>query len=119
MLNISLGRACWMLQGWNPRRGMTCTAIVLLFYRENLKASLQNNLSVGASCLRDCIPELGMPPAQHYSSWKLWSATNHMQLKQASLERALRSSRGHSCLHLHTDQDVVLNSRMGERPGST
>lgn len=119
MLNISLGWACCTLQGLNPRRGMTCTAVSLLFYRENWKASLQNNLSVGASCLRDCVPELGMPAAQHYSSWKLCRATNLKPLMQASLERAIRSSSGYSCLHLHTDQDVVLNSRMGERLGST
>ena len=90
--------------GLCSRRGLPCIAVVLLFYREKLRATLQNNLSMVPSALE------GM----HTRGWacqlpSIIASGSHEEPPtstsslQSHLERAIRSFSGHSYLHLHND----------------
>lgn len=88
-------------QGSAP--GEEAGAAVLLFHGENLRATLPNNRSMGASCSRDQIPVLGIPAPSIVASATA-GATPLNQLVQGH-RRAIRPLHGHPCWHLHSNKD--------------
>ena len=66
MLGLNILYASWVVL--QKRNAMHCYCSTVL--EGEFESNFAKQSKHGASCLRECIPELDMPGSQHYSFWK-------------------------------------------------